>query len=173
MVELARRTAEPHRSCGGTMLVEALESVAGATGNGTNSVTLPTAAVQPAGMLFNLGDLNDVLSIQSTTNAISVKGGDGNDTIDVGKFGGSTLGAVQAPVTVEGELGTDTLRINNPAAASPDIYTITGSLAGIPCMSVPCGKTASGLPVGMQILTRHFDEAGMFRLADAFERASN
>jgi aspartyl-tRNA(Asn)/glutamyl-tRNA(Gln) amidotransferase subunit A len=52
-----------------------------------------------------------------------------------------------------------------------DIYTITGDLAGIPCMSVPCGKTREGLPVGMQILTRHFDEAGMFRLADAFEKA--
>jgi aspartyl-tRNA(Asn)/glutamyl-tRNA(Gln) amidotransferase subunit A len=52
-----------------------------------------------------------------------------------------------------------------------DIYTITGSLAGIPCMSVPCGKTSDGLPVGMQILTRHFDETGMFRLADAFEKA--
>ena len=52
-----------------------------------------------------------------------------------------------------------------------DIYTITGSLAGIPCMSVPCGNTAEGLPVGMQILTRHFNEAGMLRLADAFERA--
>jgi aspartyl-tRNA(Asn)/glutamyl-tRNA(Gln) amidotransferase subunit A len=53
-----------------------------------------------------------------------------------------------------------------------DIYTITGSLAGIPCMSVPCGTTAEGLPVGMQILTRHFDEAGMFRIADAFEQAN-
>ncbi len=52
-----------------------------------------------------------------------------------------------------------------------DIYTITGSLAGIPCMSVPCGTTAAGLPVGMQILTKHFDETGMLRLADAFERA--
>jgi aspartyl-tRNA(Asn)/glutamyl-tRNA(Gln) amidotransferase subunit A len=52
-----------------------------------------------------------------------------------------------------------------------DIYTITGDLAGIPCMSVPCGKTSEGLPVGMQILARHFDEAGMFRLADAFEKA--
>jgi aspartyl-tRNA(Asn)/glutamyl-tRNA(Gln) amidotransferase subunit A len=52
-----------------------------------------------------------------------------------------------------------------------DIYTITGSLAGIPCMSVPCGRTAAGLPVGMQILTNHFDETGMFRLARAFERA--
>jgi aspartyl-tRNA(Asn)/glutamyl-tRNA(Gln) amidotransferase subunit A len=52
-----------------------------------------------------------------------------------------------------------------------DIYTITGDLAGIPCMSVPCGNTAAGLPVGMQIMTRHFDEAGMFRLAYAFEKA--
>jgi aspartyl-tRNA(Asn)/glutamyl-tRNA(Gln) amidotransferase subunit A len=52
-----------------------------------------------------------------------------------------------------------------------DIYTITGSLAGIPCMSVPCGETAAGLPVGMQILTNHFNEAGMLRLAEAFERA--
>jgi aspartyl-tRNA(Asn)/glutamyl-tRNA(Gln) amidotransferase subunit A len=52
-----------------------------------------------------------------------------------------------------------------------DIYTITGDLAGIPCMSVPCGETSAGLPVGMQILTRHFDETGMFRLADAFEKA--
>jgi Asp-tRNA(Asn)/Glu-tRNA(Gln) amidotransferase A subunit family amidase len=38
-------------------------------------------------------------------------------------------------------------------------------------MSVPCGNTPAGLPVGLQILTRHFDEVGMFRLAGAFERA--
>ncbi len=52
-----------------------------------------------------------------------------------------------------------------------DIYTITGDLAGVPCMSVPCGNTPAGLPVGMQIFTRHFDEAGMFQLAAAFERS--
>ena len=52
-----------------------------------------------------------------------------------------------------------------------DIYTLTGSLAGIPCMSVPCGATAAGLPVGMQILARHFDETRMLRLAHAFEQA--
>ena len=63
-------------------------------------------------------------------------------------------------------------KVDDPLAMYlSDIYTITGDLAGIPCMSVPCGKTAAGLPVGMQILTRHFDEAGMFRLADAFEKA--
>ncbi|HEY3838257.1 MAG TPA: Asp-tRNA(Asn)/Glu-tRNA(Gln) amidotransferase subunit GatA [Bryobacteraceae bacterium] len=53
-----------------------------------------------------------------------------------------------------------------------DIYTITGDLAGIPCMSVPCGNTSEGLPVGLQILCKHFDESTMFRLADAFECAN-
>ena len=63
-------------------------------------------------------------------------------------------------------------KIDDPMAMYlSDIYTITGDLAGIPCMSVPCGKTADGLPVGLQILAKHFDEARMFRLADAFERA--
>jgi aspartyl-tRNA(Asn)/glutamyl-tRNA(Gln) amidotransferase subunit A len=53
-----------------------------------------------------------------------------------------------------------------------DIFTITGDLAGIPCLSVPCGATAEGLPVGLQVLTRHFDEMTMFRVADAYQRAS-
>ena len=53
-----------------------------------------------------------------------------------------------------------------------DIYTLTCDLAGIPGMSVPCGTTAEGLPVGMQILAKHFDEPTMFRLAHAFEQAS-
>ena len=52
-----------------------------------------------------------------------------------------------------------------------DIYTITASLAGIAGMSVPCGKTSEGLPVGMQILANHFEEAKMLRVAGAFERA--
>ena len=52
-----------------------------------------------------------------------------------------------------------------------DIYTITGDLAGIPCLSVPCGKTQEGLPVGLQILTKHFDESTMFRLAHAYEQS--
>jgi aspartyl-tRNA(Asn)/glutamyl-tRNA(Gln) amidotransferase subunit A len=61
-------------------------------------------------------------------------------------------------------------KVDDPLAMYlSDIFTITGSLAGIPCMSVPCGNTAEGLPVGMQILTKHFDESTMFRLAGAFE----
>jgi aspartyl-tRNA(Asn)/glutamyl-tRNA(Gln) amidotransferase subunit A len=65
-------------------------------------------------------------------------------------------------------------KVDDPMAMYlSDIYTITGDLAGIPCMSVPCGKTGEGLPVGMQILTRHFDETTMFRLADAFEHTQS
>jgi aspartyl-tRNA(Asn)/glutamyl-tRNA(Gln) amidotransferase subunit A len=64
-------------------------------------------------------------------------------------------------------------KVDDPLAMYlSDIYTITGSLAGIPCMSVPCGRTGDGLPVGMQILTRHFDETTMLKLADAYERAN-
>jgi len=64
-------------------------------------------------------------------------------------------------------------KVDDPVAMYlSDIYTITGDLAGIPCMSVPCGLTPDGLPVGLQILTKHFDESTMFRVADAYERAS-
>ncbi len=63
-------------------------------------------------------------------------------------------------------------KVNDPMEMYlSDIYTITGSLAGIPCMSVPCGVTRDGLPVGLQILCNHFEEQKMFRLAEAF-RAS-
>jgi aspartyl-tRNA(Asn)/glutamyl-tRNA(Gln) amidotransferase subunit A len=62
-------------------------------------------------------------------------------------------------------------KVNDPMEMYlSDIYTITGSLAGIPCMSVPCGRTSEGLPVGLQILCNHFQEERMFRLAYAFER---
>ena len=62
-------------------------------------------------------------------------------------------------------------KVNDPMEMYlSDIYTTTGSLAGIPCMSVPCGTTREGLPVGLQILCNHFDEQKMFRIAAAFER---
>jgi aspartyl-tRNA(Asn)/glutamyl-tRNA(Gln) amidotransferase subunit A len=52
-----------------------------------------------------------------------------------------------------------------------DIYTVTGSLAGVPGISVPCGKTKAGLPIGMQIFGPHFEEARVLQLARAFEKA--
>jgi aspartyl-tRNA(Asn)/glutamyl-tRNA(Gln) amidotransferase subunit A len=53
-----------------------------------------------------------------------------------------------------------------------DIYTVTASLAGICGVTVPCGATTSGLPVGMQVLARHFAESTAFRVARAVEAAA-
>jgi aspartyl-tRNA(Asn)/glutamyl-tRNA(Gln) amidotransferase subunit A len=52
-----------------------------------------------------------------------------------------------------------------------DIYTVTGSLAGIPGISVPCGKICGKLPVGLQIFGPAFGEARVLQLAHAFEEA--
>jgi aspartyl-tRNA(Asn)/glutamyl-tRNA(Gln) amidotransferase subunit A len=53
-----------------------------------------------------------------------------------------------------------------------DIYTVTASLAGICGISVPCGKSSQGLPIGAQILGKHFDEATVLRAALAVENVS-
>jgi aspartyl-tRNA(Asn)/glutamyl-tRNA(Gln) amidotransferase subunit A len=53
-----------------------------------------------------------------------------------------------------------------------DIFTVPANLAGIPGLSVPCGLVA-GLPVGLQLLGRPFDEATLLRLGHAFERATD
>ncbi len=54
-----------------------------------------------------------------------------------------------------------------------DIYTVTASLAGICGVSVPCGMTKAGLPVGMQVLARQFGEGTAFRVARAVEATSD
>jgi aspartyl-tRNA(Asn)/glutamyl-tRNA(Gln) amidotransferase subunit A len=52
-----------------------------------------------------------------------------------------------------------------------DIYTVTGSLAGVPGISVPCGKICGKLPVGLQLFGPPFGEGQILRLAHAFEQA--
>src|SRR6202165_4306387 len=52
-----------------------------------------------------------------------------------------------------------------------DIYTVTGSLAGVPGISVPCGKVCGKLPVGLQIFAPPFGEWRALQLEHAFERA--
>jgi aspartyl-tRNA(Asn)/glutamyl-tRNA(Gln) amidotransferase subunit A len=54
-----------------------------------------------------------------------------------------------------------------------DIYTVTADLVGIPGISVPCGQTKAGLPIGLQILGKHFDESTVLRVAQAVERAAS
>jgi len=79
--------------------------------------------------------------------------------------------AIVAPTapTAAFKLGEKT---NDPLAMYlADIYTVTASLAGICGVTVPCGATSAGLPVGMQVLAGHFREATAFRVARAVEAA--
>jgi aspartyl-tRNA(Asn)/glutamyl-tRNA(Gln) amidotransferase subunit A len=54
-----------------------------------------------------------------------------------------------------------------------DIYTISVNLAGFPALSLPCGFDGDGMPIGLQIIGKHFDEATVLRLAYAYEQATD
>jgi len=59
---------------------------------------------------------------------------------------------------------------NDPLAMYlSDIYTVTINLAGVPAISVPCGQSSAGLPIGMQLIGDHFDEARLLNVAYAYE----
>lgn len=53
-----------------------------------------------------------------------------------------------------------------------DIFTISVNLAGVPAISIPCGFSRDNLPIGLQILGRHFDEETVLRVAYAFEQST-
>ena len=52
-----------------------------------------------------------------------------------------------------------------------DIYTVSVNLAGLPAISLPCGKDSKGLPVGLQLIGKHFGEMDIIRAAYSFEQA--
>jgi aspartyl-tRNA(Asn)/glutamyl-tRNA(Gln) amidotransferase subunit A len=54
-----------------------------------------------------------------------------------------------------------------------DIFTISVNLAGVPGISVPCGFTSQNLPVGLQIIGRHFDEESILKIAYAYEQSTD
>ncbi|MEC8584757.1 MAG: Asp-tRNA(Asn)/Glu-tRNA(Gln) amidotransferase subunit GatA [Pseudomonadota bacterium] len=54
-----------------------------------------------------------------------------------------------------------------------DVFTVTGNLAGLPCLSVPAGLTGQGLPLGLQVLGRPWDEEMVLRVGAALERAAD
>lgn len=53
-----------------------------------------------------------------------------------------------------------------------DIYTVMINLAGLPAASVPCGFDREGMPVGLQLIGRPFDEAGILQAARQYEQAT-
>ncbi len=54
-----------------------------------------------------------------------------------------------------------------------DVLTVSANLAGVPALSVPFGADQSGLPIGMQLIGRHFDESTVLRAGEALEHAEN
>ncbi len=86
-------------------------------------------------------------------------------------FGPAGVDAIVTPTapTAAFRLGE---KVDDPVSMYlADIYTVTASLAGICGLSVPCGATREGLPIGVQILGAHFDEATILRVGEAIERA--
>jgi aspartyl-tRNA(Asn)/glutamyl-tRNA(Gln) amidotransferase subunit A len=51
-----------------------------------------------------------------------------------------------------------------------DAYTVPVNIAGLPALSLPCGKSATGLPIGMQLIGKPFDESMLYRAGYAFEQ---
>ena len=63
-------------------------------------------------------------------------------------------------------------KIDDPLAMYlNDIYTVPANLAGLPGISIPCGFSKAGLPIGLQLIGRPFEEAALLRIARAAERA--
>jgi aspartyl-tRNA(Asn)/glutamyl-tRNA(Gln) amidotransferase subunit A len=82
----------------------------------------------------------------------------------------TSVDALLTPVTptVAFKLGEKT---DDPMAMYlNDIYTVTANLVGVPGISLPCGNNHEGLPIGIQLLGKHFDEATVIRLAHALEQ---
>jgi aspartyl-tRNA(Asn)/glutamyl-tRNA(Gln) amidotransferase subunit A len=53
-----------------------------------------------------------------------------------------------------------------------DVMTVPASLAGLPGISVPAGLSSDGLPLGLQLITKAFDEETLFRVADVLEQSA-
>jgi aspartyl-tRNA(Asn)/glutamyl-tRNA(Gln) amidotransferase subunit A len=74
------------------------------------------------------------------------------------------IAAGRAPITSRADVG--------PRFFTRRCYGSPASLAGVPALSVPCGFSESGLPIGLQVIGRPFDEATILRVAHAYEQAS-
>lgn len=51
-----------------------------------------------------------------------------------------------------------------------DILTVSINIAGVPAISIPCGKDSSGMPIGMQLIAKHFNEETLYRASYTFEQ---
>jgi len=61
----------------------------------------------------------------------------------------------------------------NPLAYLGDIFTVSANLAGLPSISVPCGKSKEMLPIGMQLIGKAFEEVRLINIIRAYEESKN
>jgi aspartyl-tRNA(Asn)/glutamyl-tRNA(Gln) amidotransferase subunit A len=80
--------------------------------------------------------------------------------------------AILTPATPSAAFGRDEKQNDPVAMYLNDVFTVTANLAGIPGLSVPAGLDAKGLPLGLQVLGRPFDEETVFAVGHAIERAA-
>jgi aspartyl-tRNA(Asn)/glutamyl-tRNA(Gln) amidotransferase subunit A len=80
---------------------------------------------------------------------------------------------IMSPVTTSVAFGFGEKAADPVAMYLADLYTVPGSLAGIPSMSIPCGFGAKNRPVGLQLMTNHFEEAKMLGIAHAYQRETD
>lgn len=91
----------------------------------------------------------------------------------------SEVDVVLAPTTPMPAVPADGLIVERPGGAgehATEAYTrlcIPGNLTGLPAISVPCGSTTEGLPIGLQLMGRAFEEATVLRAAHGFETATD
>jgi aspartyl-tRNA(Asn)/glutamyl-tRNA(Gln) amidotransferase subunit A len=75
------------------------------------------------------------------------------------------IAAGRAPITSKADVG--------PRFFTRRCYGTPAALAGVPALSVPCGFTTTGLPIGLQVIGRRFDEATILRVAHVWEQATD
>jgi aspartyl-tRNA(Asn)/glutamyl-tRNA(Gln) amidotransferase subunit A len=80
---------------------------------------------------------------------------------------------IAGPVTTSVAFGFGEKASDPVSMYLSDLYTIPGSLAGIPGMSVPCGFGASNRPVGLQLMSNYFEEAKLLGVAHRYQQATD
>ena len=83
------------------------------------------------------------------------------------------IDAILTPATPSAAFGLGEMADADPVQMYlNDVFTVTVNLAGLPGISVPAGLDRQGLPLGLQLIGRPWDEAGLLGVADVLERAA-
>jgi aspartyl-tRNA(Asn)/glutamyl-tRNA(Gln) amidotransferase subunit A len=86
--------------------------------------------------------------------------------------GAAKVDAIVTPATPSAAFGMDEKQDDPVTMYLNDVFTVTANLAGLPGLSVPAGLDAQGLPLGLQVIGRAFDEETVFAVGAALERAA-